>query len=166
MAVTINASTTTGLVQSADTSGIIELQNNGTTKLTVNSSGATIPTATITTGTITTLNAPSGVLATQNGMTGIAKAWVNFTGSATPTIVGSFNVSSITYNTTGDYTINFTTAMPNANYVITTMAEESRILTRKFSTAPTTSAFRLVNQICTNAATADASYAFCAVHGS
>ena len=37
MAVTLNASTTTGLVQSADTSGIIELQNNGTTKLTVNS---------------------------------------------------------------------------------------------------------------------------------
>jgi hypothetical protein len=166
MAVTLNASTTTGLVQTADTSGTIELQNNGTTRLTVNSSGATIPTATITTGTVTTLNTPTGVLATQNGMTGIAKAWVNFTGSATPTIVGSFNVSSITYNTTGDYTINFTTAMSNANYVITTMAEESRILTRKFSTAPTTIAFRLVNQICTNAATADASYAFCAVHGS
>ena len=36
MAVTINASTTTGLVQSADTSGIIELQSNGTTALTVN----------------------------------------------------------------------------------------------------------------------------------
>ena len=36
MAVTLNASTTTGLVQSADTSGIIELQSNGTTALTVN----------------------------------------------------------------------------------------------------------------------------------
>jgi hypothetical protein len=36
MAVTINASTSTGLVQSADTSGIIELQSNGTTALTVN----------------------------------------------------------------------------------------------------------------------------------
>jgi hypothetical protein len=36
MAVTLNASTTTGLVQSADTSGIIQLQSNGTTALTVN----------------------------------------------------------------------------------------------------------------------------------
>jgi len=68
--------------------------------------------------TISTLNNDTGVLATQNGMTGIAKAWVNFAGAATPTINNSFNVSSITYNTTGDYTINFTTAMPNANYVM------------------------------------------------
>jgi len=35
MAVTINASTTTGLVQSADTSGIIQLQSNGTTAVTI-----------------------------------------------------------------------------------------------------------------------------------
>ena len=65
--------------------------------------------------TIDTLRAGSGVLATQNGMTGIAKAWCNYTGSTT-TINGSFNVSSVTRNGTGDYTINYTTAMPNANY--------------------------------------------------
>jgi len=132
MAVTINASTTTGLVQSADTSGIIELQNNGTTKLTVNSSGATIPTATITTATITTatittatittatvttLNTPTGVLAAQNGMTGIAKAWCNFDSSSGSTVIrASFNVSSVTFNATGDYTVNFATALTDANY--------------------------------------------------
>tara|TARA_R110002126_G_scaffold47989_1_gene134075 strand:- start:507 stop:926 length:420 start_codon:yes stop_codon:yes gene_type:complete len=65
---------------------------------------------------VTTLNSSSGVLATQNGMTGIAKAWVNFDGTGTPAIRGSFNVSSIFDNGTGDYTVNFTTAMPNANY--------------------------------------------------
>jgi hypothetical protein len=64
--------------------------------------------------TIDTLRASSGVLATQNGMTGIAKAWVNYNGS-TQTIAGSFNVSSVTYNAAGDYRINFTTALPNAN---------------------------------------------------
>jgi hypothetical protein len=64
--------------------------------------------------TIDTLKASTGVLATQNGMTGIAKAWVNYNGS-TQTIAGSFNVSSITYNGAGDYRINFTTALPNAN---------------------------------------------------
>jgi hypothetical protein len=67
--------------------------------------------------TIDTLRAGSGVLATQNGMTGIAKAWVNFNGS-TSTILGSFNVSSITRNGTADYTVNYTTAMPNVNYTV------------------------------------------------
>jgi hypothetical protein len=67
--------------------------------------------------TIDTLKASSGVLATQNGMTGIAKAWINYNGSA-QTISGSFNVSSVTYSATGKYIINFTTAMPNANYAV------------------------------------------------
>lgn len=65
--------------------------------------------------TISTLNDSSGVLATQNGMSGIAKAWVNFNGSG-GSIRASFNVSSITVNGTGDYTANFTTAMPDVNY--------------------------------------------------
>ena len=71
--------------------------------------------------TISTLNNDTGVLATQNGMTGIAKIWVYFqggNGNTAGTILGSFNVSSITVNGTGDYTINFTTALANANYAI------------------------------------------------
>ena len=67
-----------------------------------------------------TINDDTGVLATQNGMTGIAKAWVNFAG-ASGTVNGSFNVSSVTRNSTGDYSINFTTAMPNANYAVSGM---------------------------------------------
>jgi hypothetical protein len=47
---------------------------------------------------------------------GSAKAWVNFNGTGTVAIRASFNVSSITDNGTGDYTINFTTAMQDANY--------------------------------------------------
>ena len=47
----------------------------------------------------------------------IAKAWVNFDGTTSPgTIRSSYNVSSITKNGTGDYTVNFTTAMADANY--------------------------------------------------
>jgi hypothetical protein len=65
--------------------------------------------------TISTLRDDTGVLATQNGMTGIAKAWVNFVGS-TAAINGSFNVSSVTRSSAGLYTVNYTTAMPNANY--------------------------------------------------
>lgn len=67
--------------------------------------------------TVSTLNNDTGVLATQNGMTGIPKAWVLYNGVA-QTITGSFNVSSVTYNSTGNYTVNFTTAMPNANYAV------------------------------------------------
>jgi len=65
--------------------------------------------------TISTLKNDTGPLATQNGMTGIAKAWVNFTGSS-GTINASFNVSSVTRNATGYYTINLTTSMPSASY--------------------------------------------------
>jgi len=72
---------------------------------------------------VSTLNNDTGVLATQNGMTGIAKAWVNFNGTGTVAINDSFNVSSITDNGTGDYTVNFTTAMPNANYAVATTAQ-------------------------------------------
>ena len=47
---------------------------------------------------------------------GRAKAWVNFNGTSTVAIRAQFNVSSITDNATGNYTVNFTTAMPDANY--------------------------------------------------
>jgi hypothetical protein len=65
--------------------------------------------------TISTLKDDAGVLATQNGMTGIAKAWANWTGS-NGTVNASFNVSSVTRNGTGYYTINLTTSMPSASY--------------------------------------------------
>lgn len=45
-----------------------------------------------------------------------AKAWVNFNGTGTVAINASGNVSSITDNGTGNYTLNFTTAMSDANY--------------------------------------------------
>ena len=45
-----------------------------------------------------------------------AKAWVNFNGTGTVAIRASYNVSSITDNGTGDYTVNFSTAMADANY--------------------------------------------------
>ena len=47
----------------------------------------------------------------------MAKAWVNFNGSGTVAIRDSYNVSSITDNGTGFYTVNLTTAMADTNYV-------------------------------------------------
>jgi hypothetical protein len=58
-------------------------------------------------------NSGYGSVATAYG----CRAWVNFNGTGTVAIRASGNVSSITDNGTGDYTVNFTTAMPDANYV-------------------------------------------------
>jgi hypothetical protein len=53
---------------------------------------------------------------------GVAAAWVNFNGTGTVAIRASYNVSSITDNGTGDYTINLTTALADADYVVTGFA--------------------------------------------
>ena len=47
---------------------------------------------------------------------GLCKAWVNFNGTGVIAIRASYNVSSITDNGVGDYTVNFTTALADANY--------------------------------------------------
>jgi hypothetical protein len=57
-------------------------------------------------------NSGYGSVATAYG----CRAWVNFNGTGTVAIRASGNVSSITDNGVGDYTVNFTTAMPDANY--------------------------------------------------
>lgn len=53
------------------------------------------------------------------------RAWVNFNGTGTVAIRASGNVTSITDNGTGDYTVNFTTALPDANYSTVGMASDS-----------------------------------------
>ena len=53
------------------------------------------------------------------------RAWVNFNGSGTVAIRDSGNVSSITDNATGDYSVNFTNAMPNTNFCINFMTSYS-----------------------------------------
>jgi hypothetical protein len=57
-------------------------------------------------------NSGYGSAATAYG----CRAWVNFNGTGTVAIRASGNVSSITDNGAGDYTVNFTTAMPDTNY--------------------------------------------------
>jgi len=77
----------------------------------------------ITDGTIVNADINASAAITLAKLTGVndAKAWVNFNGTGTVAIRGSFNVSSITDNGTGDYTINFTTAFADANYCIAGM---------------------------------------------
>lgn len=79
---------------------------------------------------------------------GRAKAWVNFNGTGTVAIRSSYNVSSITDGGTGAYTMNFTTAMADANYAVVGMSGDGassnyRIVQVSDAAAPTTSAVSL-----------------------
>ena len=70
-------------------------------------------------GTWSTADSNTWALLSTSGMlTKTAKAWVNFNGTGTVTIRSSYNVSSITDNGVGNYTINFATAMSDQNYVV------------------------------------------------
>jgi hypothetical protein len=89
-------------------------------------------------------NSGFGSVATAYG----CRAWVNFNGSSTVAIRGSGNVTSITDNGTGDYTINFTTAMPDANYAVMSNGAEVNTsglgsIGLRLPTSPTTTAVRV-----------------------
>ena len=135
MAVTLNASTSSGLVQTADTSGVLTLQSNGTDALSVSSSNLQF-------------NSGYGSVATAYG----CRAWVNFNGSGTVAIRASGNVTSITDNNTGDYTINFTNAMPDENYGFAVSCQgvsagnNPIVITQNAGTSPTASALRILIQ--------------------
>jgi hypothetical protein len=132
MTTIINANTSAGLTQTADTSGIVKLQSNGVTTN--------------------------------------ALAWVNFNGTGTVAIRSAYNVSSITDNGTGDYTVNFTTALSDANYsAIATcsaniIAQTGRII-GLYGTNPTTTAARFATVVCTTNAFDDMLFINVAIFG-
>jgi hypothetical protein len=102
-----------------------------------------------------TLSTPSNAtVPVDTVVNGTAKAWVNFNGTGTVAIRRAFNVSSITDNGTGDYTVNFTTAMPDADYAYSTTGREDESGTGAWSaipvpfrTAQTTTAFRITSRV-------------------
>jgi hypothetical protein len=131
-----------------------EIVNNSTGVVTVNSSGSNLvytlaPTEAVTVTCILTSGTTAASWSTfphPSGLGYACRAWVNFNGTGTVAIRASGNVSSITDNNTGDYTINFATALPDANYAIAAAARvsgsNSTIIPISGVTAPTTSAVR------------------------
>jgi len=93
------------------------------------------------------------------------RAWVNFDGTGTVAIRASGNVSSITDNGTGQYTINFTTAMPDVNYVGAATAGDASggncFVNLPNEAAPTTSALRM--RLFDGANNVDRTYVYAAV---
>ena len=102
----------------------------------------------------TTISGSNGIVfpdatSMQTGQQAV-KAWVNFNGTGTVAIRAGYNVSSISDNGTGDYTVNFTTAMSDVNYSINVNARGNGDANRgggglvylPNATIPTTSAAR------------------------
>ena len=85
-----------------------------------------------------TLSTPSNAtVPVDTVVNGTAKAWVNFNGTGTVAIRRAFNVSSITDNSTGNYTVNFTTAMSDANYSTVVSADAASGLFGTISSSAT-----------------------------
>jgi hypothetical protein len=90
-------------------------------------------------------NSGYGSVATAYG----CRVWVNFNGTGTVAIRNSGNVSSITDNGTGDYTVNFSSAMPDVNYCVSTSADFAQQMVKSAATFggsgtnPTTSSIRV-----------------------
>jgi len=101
--------------------------------------------------TISTLSDGTNSTSATNCIQGSAKAWVNFNGTGTVAIRASYNVSSITDNGTGDYTVNFTNALADSNYATNITGQQvagsgynSLIFNNiKFGVSPTTTALRI-----------------------
>jgi hypothetical protein len=114
---------------------------------------------------------PATTLATALNVSGsaplyVARAWVNFNGTGTPAIRASGNVGSITDNGTGDYTVNFTTALPDANYapaglMATLSGNEIRAIAGGATYAQTASSLRV--QTWSSTALGDAAFVTIAI---
>jgi hypothetical protein len=121
--------------------GSISIANTGVTSI-VAGTGISISGGT---GAVTVTNSSPAASAT------VAKAWVKFQGGDGNTagvVTSSYNVSSVSVNGTGDYTINFTSALANANYVMAGCGLRNdpsngpMAIAIDLDTAPTTSACR------------------------
>ena len=112
----------TRIIRAGGTNGALQILNSGTGDFRIQASGAA-PMIFDTSATERMRITSAGQLRTTvTGTTMMddygCRAWVNFNGSGTVAIRASGNVSSITDNGVGDYTMNFSTAMPDANYSI------------------------------------------------
>jgi hypothetical protein len=144
--------------------------NESSDTITIGASGDTIN---IPSGATTTLtDGVSGDFKMNSGFGSIAtaygcRAWVNFNGTSTVAIRASGNVTSITDNGTGLYTVNLTTAMPDANYAVNVNGAEgdgnyARNVQVPYNPPPTTSSFNLAISNAANTLI-DADYMFAVV---
>ena len=91
----------------------------------------------------------------------LAKAWVNFNGTGTVAIRDSYNVSSITDNGTGNYTVNYSTAFSNANYCVNASVRNFSVIAASGGSITTTGV--TVNTNNASMTSEDTSYVFVSI---
>jgi hypothetical protein len=144
--ITAGNSTNGGTSVTTDTSGTLNIvtgSGSGANAITIDASqnvvmaanqtvaGNVTVTGTLNAGALTnTTGSFSGNLSFNSGYGSAAvaygcRAWVNFNGTGTIAIRSSGNVSSITDRGIGEYTVNFTTAMPDVNYAVTSLTDSA-----------------------------------------
>lgn len=134
--------------------GIVELATDAETQI-----------GTDTVRAVTPAGLRAGLNASGNAPVYACRAWVNFNGAGAVAIRASGNVTSITDNGTGDYTINFTTAMPDANYSVVGMSSYGAIngtsglktMMRRDDVAQTVNATRITTALVNSGAVSAAS---------
>jgi hypothetical protein len=152
--ITAGNSTNGGTAISTDTSGTLNIvtgSGSGANAITIDASQVvTIPSTLAVTGAQTiggNLTVTGSITGGSISVANSLRAWVNFNGTGTPSIRTSFNVSSITDNGIGDFTINFTTAISDANYSALVNAGDATLNGRfafsYYGTAPTTTSYRI-----------------------
>jgi hypothetical protein len=109
---TSTAASTTNVASGATLAATTKTVNIGTNGVATSVTNINVGSATST--TTINLNGTVNAAGLSNGV----KAWVNFNGIGTVAIRASYNVSSITDNGVGDYTVNFTTALADVNYAV------------------------------------------------
>jgi len=165
MAITINGtsgisgvdgSAATPALQGSDTNTGISF---GTDEVNINTGGSTR--ATVDSSGNLQFNSGYGSVATAYG----CRAWINFDGAAGTigTGRGSANMDAVTDNGTGDYTVNFTNDMPDANYAVLTSVQFFTNFGIDDSTAPTTGAVRLLSRNPSNNTDLERNFYFVAI---
>jgi hypothetical protein len=126
-------------------------------------SGAVVAASADFTGTVEAADLSDGTttVGTEYVTNGSAKAWVNFNGTGTIAARDSFNVSSLTDNGTGDYTINFSNAFDVGDYAVSGVAQAASasndaaqafpLLTVEGTASPTAGASRIFMRSARNA---------------
>jgi hypothetical protein len=97
-------------------------------------------------GTLTLSTISDGTTSTSatNVISGSTRAWVRYS-AGSQTLLNSFNVSSVTYNSTGNYTVNLTNAMGSANYgVVTDCGTDSNSEATTNNASITSSSFGII----------------------